>query len=94
MKISKLNGFHVNNECLKNKTECLLLISNLPKVEVIKNDERKDPQVLGNPASDFCSANKGSAEILHDKKNNEYEYCVLKEIYFVDAWDFYSLNKK
>lgn len=93
IKITKLNGFHVNDECLKNKAECLSLISNLPKMPM-KTPEVKDPRVLGNPASDFCSANNGSAEILQDKRNNEYEYCVLKEKYLVDSWDFYSLNKK
>lgn len=86
IKIEKLSGFHVNSKCIENKNECLALISKPKKGET--------QNLSGNPASDFCSANNGKSEILRDSKNNEYDFCVLNDKYFVDSWDFYSLNKK
>lgn len=95
IKIEQLNGFHVNDECIKNKKECLSLILRPFKEDPIKSAKTKQaPHVLGNPASDFCKVNHGNSEILQDKKNNEYDYCVFKDKYFVDSWDFFSLNKQ
>jgi putative hemolysin len=90
IKIEKLNGLHVNIECIQNKNECLSLV----KTSVKNSKTKKESHVLGNPASDFCIANNGKSEILKDKNNNEYDYCIFKDKYFVDSWNFYSLNKK
>ncbi|MBC7537509.1 MAG: DUF333 domain-containing protein [Bacteriovorax sp.] len=89
IKIEKLNGFHVNHECINNKQECLQLI-----LKPLGQKTKQTQDVLGNPASDFCEFNNGNSEILRDKKNNEYDYCVLKNKYYVDSWDFFNLNKK
>lgn len=89
IKIEKLNGFHVNDVCIKHKQECLPLL----KPAKVQQTKASGSGVLGNPASDFCQTHQGVSEILHDKKNNEYDYCLLKGKYLVDSWDFYSLNK-
>lgn len=92
--IEKLNGLHVNIECIQNKKECLTFITNSKKTDPASISQTKQFQhVLGNPASNFCETNKGSSEILSDLKNNEYDYCVFENKYFVDSWDFYRLNK-
>lgn len=92
--IELLKGYHVNSECHKNKKECLALITVPSDVPSSGTKSNKSVHLRGNPASDFCESRSGKSEILRDVKNNEYDYCVLKDKYFVDSWDFYSQNKK
>lgn len=97
IKVQKLNGMNVNDECIKSKSECLSLLSISKKNEKDKSPKIPDSLVkhpVGNPASDFCEAHNGNSAILHDQKNNEYDYCLMKGKYFVDSWDFYNVNNK
>lgn len=89
--IELLNGMHVNSLCLKNKVECLSL---LKKQTSVKNSPKSQGHVLGNPASIFCNSIGGKSEILKDKKNNEYDFCVLNDKYFIDSWDLYKTYRE
>lgn len=88
--VEKLESFHVNDECIKEKKKCLALLK-IPKKTITT---KASHDLAGNPASLFCRDQNGKAEILHDSKNNEYDYCVLDNKYFIDSWDFYSSNHK
>jgi len=91
--IQLLNGLHVNKECVDHKKECLKYILELSNKSTSLS-KKEHSLVLGNPASTFCNNNKGKSEILRDSKNNEYDYCVLKEKYIIDSWDLYHHSQK
>jgi hypothetical protein len=90
IEIKKLESFHVNDDCIKEKKKCLALL-NIPKKNILL---KGNFNLAGNPASLFCREQSGKSEILYDSKNNEYDYCVLNNKYFVDSWDFYNKNQK
>lgn len=89
--IEKLNGMNVNDECLKNKSECRALLT---ITKPSKKTDSKTNHPRGNPASEYCESIQGNPAILHDQKNNEYDYCLLKGKYFVDSWDLYKASTK
>lgn len=89
--IEKHKGMSVNDECLKNLSECMALLT---PVKRANKSASKINHPRGNPASDFCESIKGNPAILHDQKNNEYDYCLIKGKYFVDSWDLYKANSK
>lgn len=83
--IQRLNGIQVNAECLKEKKACLKIIDAAKKR---KADMKKNKEgAFGNPASLNCEAHQGDPEILTDKKNNEYDYCLFDNKFLLDSWD-------
>jgi putative hemolysin len=89
IEISFLDGVKVNDDCLKNKKECLLIMNKSVK-PVIQSHKLS----IGNPASEFCHAAGGASAILEDQKHNEYDFCLFEKKYYVDSWDFYKKYKK
>lgn len=90
--IELLNGMHVNQKCIEAQSDCLSVLNKLKKTG--DKSIAPYPKLVGNPASNHCQQSGGYSEILHDEKNNEYDYCVFNEKYFVDSWDFYKQKRK
>jgi putative hemolysin len=82
--IYDLDGMSVNEKCFKEKAKCLTFF-----IEKTKHKKMfvKDKIQIGHPASENCSTLSGASEIFTDKENNQHDYCVFKEGYFIDSWN-------
>lgn len=89
IKISKLNGLNVSEDCLSEKEKCQKSIEAFRKTKAALSASRTE---AGNPASAYCEARSGQSEILRDNKNNEYDFCLIEKKYLIDSWDLYKMK--
>lgn len=90
--IVELDGMLVNENCLKQKKDCLMFFIKNEKKQ--KKIVQKDHVQAGNPASIYCSSVHGASEIYTDIGNNQYDFCNFDEKYIIDSWSLLKRFKK
>lgn len=87
IRISKLSGLNVNEDCFAEKEKCLKSIEAFRKSKVEKKENKTE---TGNPASVYCEERMGQSEILRDSKQNEYDFCLIEKKYLIDSWSLFK----
>lgn len=93
IEILEVDKIHVSKSCFDSKKECLNFISkSVEKLKSKKDSSKK--QTFGHPASQFCQKLDGNSVIVFDKENNQYDLCLINNLYYIDSWDLFNQIKK
>lgn len=53
----------------------------------------KKEKMSKHPADNFCLQGHGQVRILYDQKNNQIDFCLIDNKYYVDAWSLYERGR-
>jgi putative hemolysin len=84
--IYSVDNLHMNKLCSEEINKCLLYL------RAAKGNTKRqlNPEHSPNLASDFCKKAGGHSEIFSDRKNSQYDFCVFKNGYIIDSWEYFQ----